>query len=88
MTLFDTFTICGFGVNRSYYNGLVLPYLNGTMPPGGLVNIISRTPTQTPEIQINLSTGSHEQLSSTIDTAVALGNSDLRYRLFAKARAT
>ncbi|EAR10801.1 TonB-dependent siderophore receptor [Reinekea blandensis] len=111
VTLFDTFTIRGFGVNRSYYDGLVLPYLNGwnlqaqidpvaieqvevfkgptsvlygTMPPGGMVNIISRAPTRTPETQIDLSAGSHQHVSAAIDTAGALGNTDLSYRLIAK----
>lgn len=111
VTLFDTFTIRGFGVNRSYYDGLVLPYLNGwnlqaqidpvameqvevfkgptsvlygTMPPGGMVNIIGRAPTQTPQTQIDLSAGSQEHRSAALDTTGSLGDTGVSYRLIAK----
>lgn len=113
VTMYDTFNIRGFDVNQSYYDGLVLQYLNGwnlqpqidpialeqvevfkgptsvlygSMPPGGMVNMIAKTPQSTSSTEVNVATGSHNLMEASIDTTGQIGDSDFSYRVIALAR--
>lgn len=113
VTMYDTFTIRGFAVNQSYYDGLVLQTLKGwnlqpqidpimlqqvevfkgptsvlygAMPPGGMVNMIAKTPQQSSETKIGVATGSRNLMEASVDSTGQLGDSDLSYRLIALAR--
>ncbi|WP_076413399.1 TonB-dependent siderophore receptor [Shewanella sp. UCD-KL12] len=113
VTMYDTFNIRGFDVNQSYYDGLVLQYLNGwnlqpqidpiameqvevfkgptsvlygSMPPGGMVNMIAKTPQAYSNTEVNVATGSHNLKEASIDTTGQIGDSDFSYRVIALAR--
>ncbi|TCS36738.1 TonB-dependent siderophore receptor [Reinekea marinisedimentorum] len=112
VTLYDTFTIRGFGVDKSYYDGLVLSYLNGwnlqaqidpvaieqievfkgptsvlygSMPPGGMVNIIAKAPEDVASTEVSVATGSHSLVEASVDSTGPLGDTGLNYRFIAKA---
>ncbi|MDB1125704.1 TonB-dependent siderophore receptor [Vibrio algarum] len=113
VTMYDTFAIRGFGVQQSYYDGLILQYLNGwnlqpqidpialqqveifkgpssvlygSMPPGGMVNMIAKTPQQEAATNLGLAAGSRNLIEASIDTTGQFGDSGLNYRLVALAR--
>ncbi|MGX9415716.1 TonB-dependent siderophore receptor [Vibrio sp. WJH972] len=112
VTLYDTFNIRGFDVSTNYYDGMVLPYLNGflpiqidpialqqvevfkgptsvlygSMPPGGMVNMIAKTPQSEPHTEVSFSTGSRNLVEASIDTTGQFGDSDFSYRFIGKAR--
>lgn len=113
VTMYDTFNIRGFDVNQSYYDGLVLQYLNGwnlqpqidpialeqvevfkgptsvlygSMPPGGMVNMIAKTPQATDSTEVNFATGTNNLVEASIDTTGQIGDSDFSYRIIALAR--
>lgn len=60
--------------------------LYGAMPPGGMVNMIAKTPQQERHTELDLSVGSDNLTEASIDTTGQLGNSKLAYRLIALAR--
>ncbi|ROS00147.1 iron complex outermembrane receptor protein [Sinobacterium caligoides] len=113
VTMYDTFNIRGFDVSQSYYDGLVLQYLQGwnlqpqidpialeqvevykgptsvlygSMPPGGMVNMIAKAPQQEQQTTATLATGSHNTREASIDSTGALGDSDASYRVIAMTR--
>lgn len=113
VTMYDTFSIRGFQVSQSYYDGLVLQSLNGwnlqpqidpiaieqievfkgptsvlygTMPPGGMVNMIAKTPQQQAATQVGFATGSRNLLEASIDTTGQIGDGPFSYRIIALAR--
>ncbi|GIU17062.1 ligand-gated channel protein [Shewanella sp. c952] len=113
VTMYDTFNIRGFDVNQSYYDGLVLQYLNGwnlqpqidpialeqvevfkgptsvlygSMPPGGMVNMIAKSPQAADSTEVNFATGSNNLVEASIDTTGQIGDSDFSYRIIALAR--
>lgn len=113
VTMYDTFNIRGFDVNQSYYDGLVLQYLNGwnlqpqidpiaiqqievfkgptsvlygSMPPGGMVNMIAKTPQKEKSTDIKVATGTGNLVEASIDTTGQFGDSDFSYRFIALAR--
>ncbi|MEH6688295.1 MAG: TonB-dependent siderophore receptor [Halopseudomonas sabulinigri] len=54
--------------------------LYGSMPPGGMVNLISKKPLQESYNSLELSVGSNNLKEITLDSAGQLGDSDLSYR--------
>ncbi len=60
--------------------------LYGSMPPGGMINSIAKSPQQEGHTDISASTGSRDLQQVSLDTAGQLGNSAVTYRLIAKAR--
>lgn len=113
VTMYDTFMIRGFRANQSYYDGLVLPLLNGwnlqpqidpiaiqqvevfkgptsvlygAMSPGGMVNMVAKSPRQESSTKVGLATGSHRLMQASLDSTGQLGESDVSYRLLALAR--
>ncbi|MUJ22141.1 TonB-dependent siderophore receptor [Aliivibrio fischeri] len=113
VTMYDTFNIRGFDVNQSYYDGLVLQYLNGwnlqpqidpiaiqqievfkgptsvlygSMPPGGMVNMIAKTPQKEKSTDVKVATGTGNLVEASIDTTGQFGDSDFSYRFIALAR--
>ncbi|GAL24804.1 ferrichrome-iron receptor [Vibrio variabilis] len=59
--------------------------LYGTMPPGGMVNIIAKTPKFEDSTKVNLATGFNNLLEASIDTTGALSD-NVAYRLIALGR--
>lgn len=57
--------------------------LYGTMPPGGMVNIIPKSPQQTRATTVSVSTGTNNLKEAAIDTTGQIGDSDFAYRLIA-----
>ncbi|MEL7614828.1 TonB-dependent siderophore receptor [Vreelandella titanicae] len=56
--------------------------LYGEAPPGGLINAVSKRPTETPQGEVNLQLGNRNHRQVGIDTSGPLGESeDVRYRL-------
>ncbi|ACH64141.1 ferrichrome-iron receptor [Aliivibrio fischeri MJ11] len=113
VTMYDTFNIRGFDVNQSYYDGLVLQYLNGwnlqpqidpiaiqqievfkgptsvlygSMPPGGMVNMVAKTPQKEKSTDVKVATGTGNLVEASIDTTGQFGDSDFSYRFIALAR--
>ncbi|MGL6314978.1 TonB-dependent siderophore receptor [Vibrio sp. WXL103] len=113
VTMYDTFTIRGFGVDQSYYDGLVLQSLKGwnlqpqidpiamqqvevfkgptsvlygSMPPGGMVNMIAKSPQLDPSTTVGVATGSRNLMEASIDTTGQIGDSDFSYRFIGLAR--
>ncbi len=113
VTMYDNFTVRGFSVNQSYYDGLVLQYLSGwnlqpqidpialqqvevfkgptsvlygAMPPGGMINMIAKTPQQQAATEVNFATGSRNLTEASIDTTGQIADSDFAYRVIALAR--
>ena len=60
--------------------------LYGAMPPGGMVNMIAKTPQEDGSTKVGVSTGSRNLMEASIDTTGQLGDSDFSYRLLALAR--
>ncbi|ROR27705.1 iron complex outermembrane receptor protein [Vibrio crassostreae] len=60
--------------------------LYGAMPPGGMVNMIAKTPQEDGATKVGVSTGSRNLMEASIDTTGQLGDSDFSYRLVALAR--
>ncbi|MCK8079315.1 TonB-dependent siderophore receptor [Vibrio sp. 1CM24A] len=60
--------------------------LYGAMPPGGMVNMIAKTPQEDGSTKVGVSTGSRNLMEASIDTTGQLGDSDFSYRLVALAR--
>lgn len=60
--------------------------LYGSMPPGGMVNMIAKTPQSTSSTEVNVATGSHNLMEASIDTTGQIGDSDFSYRVIALAR--
>ncbi|WP_213865161.1 TonB-dependent siderophore receptor [Vibrio crassostreae] len=60
--------------------------LYGAMPPGGMVNMIAKTPQEDGATKVGVSTGSRNLMEASIDTSGQLGDSDFSYRLVALAR--
>ncbi|NOH60409.1 TonB-dependent siderophore receptor [Vibrio sp. RE88] len=113
VTMYDTFSIRGFKVNQSYYDGLVLQslagwnlqpqidpvalqqievfkgptsVLYGTMPPGGMINMIAKAPQQEKATEVSFATGSRNLVEASIDTTGQIGDGPLSYRIIALAR--
>ncbi|WP_104401756.1 TonB-dependent siderophore receptor [Vibrio penaeicida] len=59
--------------------------LYGTMPPGGMVNVIAKAPQREKSTQVNLATGSNALLEASLDTTGSLSD-NVAYRLIALAR--
>ena len=60
--------------------------LYGAMPPGGMVNMITKTPQSDASTKVGVSTGSRSLMEASIDTTGQIGDGDLSYRLIALAR--
>ncbi|CAK1840268.1 TonB-dependent siderophore receptor [Vibrio crassostreae] len=60
--------------------------LYGAMPPGGMVNMIAKTPQEDGATKVGVSTGSRNLMEASIDTTGQLGDSGFSYRLVALAR--
>ncbi len=60
--------------------------LYGSMPPGGMVNLISKKPQQEAEHSIELATGSHSKKEASFDSTGQIGDSDFSYRVIGLAR--
>ena len=60
--------------------------LYGSMPPGGMVNLISKEPTLGASNKIELATGSRNLQEASIDSSGQLGDSDLSYSLVGLSR--
>nr|WP_219861507.1 TonB-dependent siderophore receptor [Halomonas piezotolerans] len=56
--------------------------LYGEAPPGGLINAVSKRPTETPQGEVNFQLGNRNHRQVGVDTSGPLGESgDVRYRL-------
>jgi iron complex outermembrane receptor protein len=113
VTHYDKFSIRGFDVSQSYYDGLSLQTLTGwnlqpqvdpialeqvevfkgptsvlygSMPPGGMVNMIAKSPQAQSNTDIGVAMGTRDLTEASIDTTGQLGNSDLNYRFIGLAR--
>ncbi|MDC5856995.1 TonB-dependent siderophore receptor [Vibrio europaeus] len=60
--------------------------LYGSMPPGGMVNIIAKNPQVEDRTSVGLATGSRNLVEASIDSAGQIADSDFSYRLVALAR--
>jgi iron complex outermembrane receptor protein len=60
--------------------------LYGAMPPGGMVNIIAKSPQLQDSTSIGVATGSRNLMEASIDTTGQIGDSNLSYRVIALAR--
>ena len=60
--------------------------LYGSMPPGGMVNMIAKTPQTTSSTEITAATGSDNLMEASIDTTGQIGDSNFSYRVVALAR--
>ncbi|MBD1574280.1 TonB-dependent siderophore receptor [Vibrio sp. S17_S38] len=60
--------------------------LYGSMPPGGMVNLMAKAPQKQSNTDVSVSTGTGNLTQATIDTTGQFGASDVYYRLVAKAR--
>lgn len=113
VTLMDNYRVRGFEVNKSYYDGLVLPYLTGwnlqtqvdpiaiqqvevfkgptsvlygAMNPGGMVNMIAKSPQMESATTVDVGTGSRNLMKASIDSTGQIGDSNLSYRFIGLAR--
>ncbi|OEF24256.1 ligand-gated channel protein [Vibrio rumoiensis 1S-45] len=59
--------------------------LYGAMPPGGMVNLIAKSPQKERNTDFSLATGSRNLVKATIDTTGQFGDSDVYYRLIGSA---
>lgn len=59
--------------------------LYGAMPPGGMVNIIPKTPQKERNTDISVSTGTNNLKEASIDTTGQIADSNFAYRVIAKA---
>ncbi|MCC4833882.1 TonB-dependent siderophore receptor [Shewanella sp. 10N.7] len=60
--------------------------LYGSMPPGGMVNMIAKTPQDARSTEVNVAAGSDNLIEASIDTTGQIGDSDFSYRVIALAR--
>jgi len=60
--------------------------LYGAMPPGGMVNLIGKTPQQESNTTIGASVGTDDLKEFSIDSAGQIGDSDFNYRFVGLAR--
>lgn len=60
--------------------------LYGSMPPGGMVNLISKKPSTVSSNKIEVATGSRNLSEASIESSGQLGSSDLSYSLVGLAR--
>ncbi|MHA2936942.1 TonB-dependent siderophore receptor [Vibrio sp. RC27] len=60
--------------------------LYGSMPPGGMVNIIAKSPQVDSATNVGIATGSRNLVEASVDTTGQVSNSDLSYRFVALAR--
>ncbi|MGF1720812.1 TonB-dependent siderophore receptor [Vibrio kyushuensis] len=60
--------------------------LYGSMPPGGMVNMIAKTPQKESSTELGLATGSRNLVEASIDTTGQIGDSDFSYRIIGLAR--
>ncbi|MGR5361963.1 TonB-dependent siderophore receptor [Vibrio mediterranei] len=59
--------------------------LYGAMPPGGMVNLVAKRPTQERATDISVAGGSHAHKEFTIDSRGQIGDSNFNYRFLGKA---
>ncbi|WP_245587125.1 TonB-dependent siderophore receptor [Aliagarivorans marinus] len=59
--------------------------LYGNMPPGGMVNMIAKSPQMERHTEIGVASGSHNKAEATFDSTGQIGSSDFAYRVIAKA---
>lgn len=113
VTMYDTFTIRGFSVSESYYDGLILQQLNGwnlqpqidpialqqvevfkgptsvlygSMPPGGMVNMIAKAPQLQSSTEIGVKIGTSDMKQVSLDSTGQIGDSNVSYRFIGLAR--
>ena len=113
VTMYDTFTIRGFSVSQSYYDGLILQQLNGwnlqpqidpialqqvevfkgptsvlygSMPPGGMVNMIAKAPQKESSTDFGFKLGTSNLQEVSIDSVGQIGDSNVSYRFVGLAR--
>lgn len=60
--------------------------LYGAMPPGGMINMIGKTPQQEHQTNIDVTTGSRNLKQASLDSTGQIGDSDFSYRVVALAR--
>lgn len=60
--------------------------LYGAMPPGGMVNMISKKPQQDAQHTLELAIGSHDKREASFDSTGQIGDSDFSYRVVGLAR--
>lgn len=60
--------------------------LYGSMPPGGMVNIIAKAPQLSDSTSVGFATGSRNLMEASIDTTGQISDSDFSYRVVALAR--
>ncbi len=60
--------------------------LYGPMSPGGMINLIPKSPSEERYNRVELSTGSHNLKEASLESAGRFGDSDLSYSLVALAR--
>ena len=60
--------------------------LYGAMSPGGMINIVAKSPQQEKKTKVELATGTHSLKEGSIDTTGQFADSDVSYRLLALAR--
>ncbi|MFV0573999.1 MAG: TonB-dependent siderophore receptor [Vibrio sp.] len=59
--------------------------LYGAMPPGGMVNLIAKSPQKEASTDVSVKTGSRNLTKASIDTTGQVGDSNLYYRLIGLA---
>lgn len=59
--------------------------LYGAMPPGGMVNLIAKSPQKERNTDISIATGSRNLVKASIDTTGQFGDSNVYYRLIGSA---
>ncbi|MDO6708841.1 TonB-dependent siderophore receptor [Photobacterium sp. 1_MG-2023] len=60
--------------------------LYGNIPPGGMVNLIAKSPQKEAQTTVEISTGTRNLKEANLDTTGQFGNSDVNYRILALAR--
>ncbi|CAM3545172.1 Ferrichrome-iron receptor precursor [Vibrio aerogenes CECT 7868] len=60
--------------------------LYGTMPPGGMVNMIAKSPRQTPSTEVQVATGSRNLSEVSVDSTGQISDSNVAYRIIALSR--
>lgn len=60
--------------------------LYGSMPPGGMVNLIAKAPRHEAITDVSVATGTGNLKETTLDSSGELGNPDVTYRLVGLAR--
>lgn len=60
--------------------------LYGSMPPGGMVNLIGKQPSTESSHQVEVATGSHSLMEATVESQGQLGSLPLSYSLVGLAR--